>query len=185
MSKAFIRYWAYDRCLQKKGFKYTWRDLQQVANSELEDRGYEPIKKTQFFADIKALKAPPWSAPIETYKEGGQVYYRYSDPGFSIRKQELNEEEAEHVRSALMVLSRFKGMPQFEWVQEMIPKVEKTFKLDQQTGQVIGFDQNIDLKGLNYFGELFNAILHKKVLKIKYKSFKSNEIVEHTIHPWY
>lgn len=185
MAKALIRYWAYDRCLQKKGFKYTWRDLQQVANSELEDRGYEPIKKTQFFADIKALKAPPWSAPIETYKEGDQVYYRYSDPGFSIRKQELNEEEAEHVRSALMVLSRFKGMPQFEWVHEMIPKVEKTFKLDQQTGQVIGFDQNIDLKGLNYFGELFNAILHKKVLKIKYKSFKSNEIIEHTIHPWY
>jgi len=185
MSKAFIRYWAYDRCLQKQGFKHTWQDLQRAANRDLEDRAYEPIKKTQFFEDIKALKAPPWSAPIETYREGSQVYYRYSEPGFSIRKQDLNEEEAEQVRSALLVLSRFKGMPQFEWVQEMIPKIEQTFHLGEQTQAVIGFEQNVDLKGLHYFGELFNAILHKKVLKIKYKSFKHEEAQEQIIHPWY
>jgi predicted DNA-binding transcriptional regulator YafY len=185
MSKAFIRYWAYDRCLQKHGFKHTWQDLQHAANRDLEDRGYEPIKKTQFFEDIKSLKAPPWLAPIETYREGNQVYYRYTEPNFSIRKQDLNEEEAEQIRSALMVISRFKGMPQFQWVQEMIPKIEQTFKLGAQSDEIIGFEQNVDLKGLNYFGELFNAILQKKVLKIKYKSFRSDQIIEHTIHPYY
>ena len=185
MSKPFIRYWAYDKCLQKQGFKYTWEDLQRAANQDLEDRGYLPIKKTQFYEDIKALKSPPWMAPIETYKEGGQAFYRYSDPDFSIRKQELNGAEAEQVRSALMVLSRFKGMPQFEWVQELIPKIEQAFKLGERNEEIIGFEQNVDLKGLNYFGELFNAILFKKVLKIKYKSFTRNEIVEQIIHPYY
>lgn len=185
MSKTLIRYLAYDRCLQNRGFKYTWQDLQKAANQDLEDRDFEPIKKTQFFEDIKDLKGTPYLAPIETYKEGGQSYYRYNDANYSFRKQDLTEAEAEQVRSALMVLSRFKGMPQFEWVQELIPKVEQTFKLGAQNDEIIGFEQNVDLKGLNYFGELFNAILHKKVLKIKYKSFTSNAIVEQIIHPYY
>lgn len=185
MAKALIRYWAYDKCLQNAGIKYTWQDLQNAANQALELQDYEPIGKTQFFQDIKSLKAPPWLAPIETYKIGGQSYYRYSDPTYSIRKQELSEVEAEQVRSALMVLSRFKGMPQFEWIQELIPKIEQSFKLTERPDQIIGFEQNVDLKGLNYFGELFNAILFKRVLKIKYKSFTSDQIIEHIIHPYY
>jgi len=185
MSKTLIRYLAYDRCLQNRGFKYAWQDLQKAANQDLEDRDFEPIKKTQFFEDIKDLKSTPYLAPIETYKEGGQSYYRYSDPKYSFRKQDLTAAEAEQVRSALLVLSRFKGMPQFEWVQELIPKVEQTFKLGAQNDEIIGFEQNVDLKGLNYFGELFNAILHQKVLKLKYKSFKSDQSIEHIIHPYY
>jgi predicted DNA-binding transcriptional regulator YafY len=185
MSKTLIRYLAYDRCLKNRGIKYTWQDLQKAANQDLEDRDYQAIGKTQFFQDIKDLKGTPHLAPIETYKEGAQSYYRYSDSNYSFRKHDLTEVEAEQVRSALIVLSKFKGMPQFEWVQEMIPKIEQTFKLGEHDDEIIGFEQNVDLKGLNYFGELFNAILHKKVLKIKYKSFKSNEIIEQTIHPWY
>jgi predicted DNA-binding transcriptional regulator YafY len=185
MSKTLIRYLAYDRCLQNRGFKYTWQDLQKTANQDLEDRDYQPIGKTQFFQDIKDLKGAPYLAPIETYKDGGQSYYRYSDANYSFRKHELTEAEAEQVRSALSVLSRFKGMPQFEWVQEMIPKIEQTFRLGNQSEEIIGFEQNVDLKGLNYFGELFNAILHKKVLKLKYKSFKSDQTIEHTIHPYF
>lgn len=185
MSKTLIRYLAYDRCLQNRGFRYTWQDLQKAANQDLEDRDLQPIGKTQFFQDIKDLKATPYLAPIETYKEGGQSYYRYADPEYSFLKQKLTEAEAVELRSALMILSRFKGMPQFEWVQEMIPKIEQTFHLGEQTQAVIGFEQNVDLKGLHYFGELFNAILRKKVLKIRYKSFKHEEAQEQIIHPWY
>ena len=180
-----IRYWAYDKCLQNRSIRYTWIDLQKAANQDLEDLGYQPIAKTQFYEDIKALKAPPYLAPIETYREGGLSYYRYDNPDYSLRKQDLTEAEAEQVRSALMVLSRFKGMPQFEWVQELIPKIEQTFKLGERSPEVICFEQNVDLKGIGYFGELFNAIMYKKVLKINYKSFTQNQFVEQIIHPYY
>ena len=185
MAKTDIRYWAYDRCLQNRGIKYSWADLQKAANQDLEDVGYQPIGKTQFYEDVKALKGPPYNAPIETYKIAGQSYYRYTDPDFSLRKQDLTEGEAEQVRSALMVLSRFKGMPQFEWVQELIPKIEQTFKLGQTNLEVVCFEQNVDLRGIGYFGQLFNAIVFKKVLKINYKSFSQNEIIEQFIHPYY
>lgn len=185
MSKTLIRYWAYDRCLQNHGIRYSWLDLQAVANKDLEDRDYQAIGKTQFFQDIKTLKAPPWLAPIETYREGGQSYYKYTDPDYSIKKQNLNEVEAEQLKFALMVLSRFKGMPQFEWVHELIPKIEQSFKLTERDADIIGFDQNVDLKGIGYLGQIFNAILFRRVLKIKYKSFTKDEIIEQTIHPYF
>ncbi|MEP7198166.1 MAG: WYL domain-containing protein [Saprospiraceae bacterium] len=185
MSKVLIRYWAYDNCLRNQGIRYTWVDLQRKANKDLDDQGFEPIKKTQFFKDMHALKAPPHLAPIETYKERGQSYYRYSDPNYSIRKQALSEIEAQQLRSALLVLSRFKGMPQFDWVHEIIPKIEQSFNLGKRKTEIIGFDQNIDLKGIDFLGELFNYILHKKVLQIKYKSFTADQFQTQTIHPYY
>jgi predicted DNA-binding transcriptional regulator YafY len=184
MSKALIRYWAYDRCLQNRGVKYTWIDLQRSANQDLEDRDYLPIGKTQFFKDLKALKAPPWLAPIETYKEGSQSYYRYSDTTYSIRKQELSELEAQQLKSALMVLSRFKGMPQFDWVHEIIPKIEQSFKLDGNKKEILGFEQNIDLKGLEHLGNLFTAILFKRALSIDYKAF-TGDLKTQIIHPYF
>ncbi|MFC0343802.1 helix-turn-helix domain-containing protein [Epilithonimonas hispanica] len=34
-----------------------------------------------------------YDAPIESYKDGRKVYYRYSDPEFSILKTPLNPAE--------------------------------------------------------------------------------------------
>ncbi len=101
--------------------------------------------------------------PLEKYKLGKRVYYRYSDTKFSINNQPMNEAEAEQMKSALLVLSRFKGMPQFEWVNELIPKLEQAFHLRRQEREIISFDENQCLKGIEYIGALFNAILYKKV----------------------
>lgn len=185
MSRTLIRYWAYDQCFQNIKIKYTWKDLQSKANDAAERCGYEPIQKTQFFKDIKALKSPPYLAPIETYKENGQSYYRYSDPNFSLKKQELNELEAEQIKSALMVLSRFQGLPQFDWVHEVIPKIEQNFGLKSVSSKIIGFDENVDLQGINFMGELFNAILYQKALVVSYQSFKSSESRKFNLNPYY
>ncbi|MEP4532694.1 MAG: WYL domain-containing protein [Cyclobacteriaceae bacterium] len=185
MSRTLIRYWAYDSCLKNQTIKYSWKDLLTRANRDLEDRGYDPVKRTQFFKDISALKAPPYLAPIETFKEGRQSYYKYTDPGFSLRNQQLNEQEAQQIKSALMVLSRFKGMPQFDWVHEVIPKIEQNFGLGESSTEIIGFDENVDLKGLEYLGELFNAILYKKPLQIMYQSFRSSQPLAFNISPYF
>ncbi|XOV94268.1 MAG: helix-turn-helix transcriptional regulator [Bacteroidota bacterium] len=185
MSRTLIRFWAYDQCLQNRKIKYTWKDLLKKANEASEEAGYEPIKKTMFYKDIHAMQAPPYRAPIETIKEGRDSYYRYSDPDFSIKNQKLNELEAEELKSALMVLSRFKGMPQFDWVNEIIPKIEQQFGLNNESTSIIGFDENVDLKGMEFFGELFNAILYKKPLIIHYQSFKSTEPKAFEISPFY
>lgn len=185
MSRTLVRYWAYDQCLQNRKIKYTWRDLLEKANEASEIADYEPIRKTQFYKDIKALQSRPYNAPIETYKEGVQSYYYYTDPNYSLRNQQINELEAQQLRSAIMVLSRFKGMPQFDWVNEVIPKIEQQFGLNNESVEFIGFDQNVDLKGMEYFGELFNAILYQKSIGVTYQSFHATQPNTQTISPYY
>ena len=50
---------------------------------------------------------------------------------------------------------------------------------------VIGFEQNLDLKGLENITPLFEAIVNKQVLNIRYKSFKKNKPITCEIHPYY
>ncbi|WP_420583103.1 helix-turn-helix transcriptional regulator [Reichenbachiella sp.] len=176
-----MRYLAYDKCLRNRTRKYNWKDLRSAANRSLDSQFSDAIGKTQFFKDMKALKGPPWNAPIISEKS----YYRYTDPAYSIVNQPLNESEAEQIKSAILVLGRFKGLPQFEWIHEIVPKIEKEFGLESQENEIIGFDQNLDLKGLEHFNDLFNAISNKQVLEINYQSFKSKDPVSINLHPYY
>jgi predicted DNA-binding transcriptional regulator YafY len=84
-----------------------------------------------------------------------------------------------------MVLSRFKGSPEFTWVQELIPKLEQTFNLKGDTKAIISFDDNRYLEGIEHLGKLFHAIMHKQPLEIAYKSFKSEKPNVSFIHPYY
>jgi predicted DNA-binding transcriptional regulator YafY len=185
---ATIRYHALDQCFGNPGRKYYIDDLIEACNNALyEFTGLtEGIKRRQIFDDIKFMESDQgWSIPLEHIKEGKKVYYRYSEKNFSIKNQGINETEVKQLQETLSILTRFKGMPQFEWMEEMLIRIESTFKLKGNNKTIVGFEQNPYLKGLNYFTELFNAIQYKKVLAIKYKSFKKMEQVNITLHPYF
>lgn len=182
--KALNRYLVIDRCLRNPGRKYYLQDLLQEINQALEEEGTNGIGRTQLYKDLVDLEYSTYKAPIERIKDGRKVYFKYADPEYSISKQPLNEEEANQIKSALLVLSRFKGMPQFEWVHEMIPRIEQSFGLKADgSGDIISFDSNEFLKGIEHIGTLFNAILYKKVLQISYQSFKSDQLDSVLLQP--
>jgi predicted DNA-binding transcriptional regulator YafY len=83
-----------------------------------------------------------------------------------------------------MVLLRFRGIPQFEWVNEIFPKLQSVFQDDEQT-EIISFDQNEYLIGLDNLPTLYKSITNKSTLNIEYQSFKDNEPRLLTIHPYY
>jgi predicted DNA-binding transcriptional regulator YafY len=185
---ALIRFHALDKCFSNFGKKFYIDDLLISCNEALFELNpnADGIKKRQLFEDIKFMESSQgWSIPLERNKEERKVYYRYETDDFSINKQPINELEAEKLKSALLVLSRFKGMPQFEWVNELILKLQEAFKLQSHNREIISFDANEYLKNIHFLGDLFNAILYKKVLCIEYKSFKSDIITSLEIHPYY
>ncbi len=185
---AIIRYQTLDKCFRNPGRSYYLEDLLEEVNSALLDYNPESegIKRRQLFADIQFMESENgWSIPLLKIADGKKKYYRYDDMKFSINNSRMNEMESEQIKSALLVLSRFKGMPQFEWVNELIPKLEQSFGFIRSDKNIISFDANIYLKGIGYIGELFNAILYKKVLNIQYKSFKADATHEFEIHPYY
>lgn len=185
---ALIRYQALDRCFRNTGRRYYWEDLLEECNKSLllYDSYSEGIQRRQLFDDIQFMESDQgWSIPLERIRDGRKVYYRYEDSSFSINNQGLNETEAVQMKKALQILTRFTGTPQFEWVHEMIPMLESKFGFIQQNGKVIDFESNIDLRGIHFLTPLFNAIINERVLKVRYKDFKSDEPYEFILHPHY
>lgn len=58
-----------------------------------------------------------WAIPLKRHKDGRKVYYRYADKFYSISNKGIKPSEAAQLRDTLSILSRFNGMPQFEWRQ--------------------------------------------------------------------
>lgn len=185
---ALIRYQVLDRCFRNTGRMYFWEDLLEECNRALMDfdPNNEGIQRRQLFDDIRFMESEQgWSIPLGRIRHSRKVYYRYEDLSFSISNQPLNDSEAEQIKSALQIFSRFSGTPQFEWVNEMIPMLESKFGLIARKNEIISFESNVDLKGLNFLTSFFNAIVNERVLLIQYKDFRSSEPYEINFHPYY
>ena len=186
--QATIRYHALDRCFANYGRKFYIEDLINACNESIFDFSgiTDGVKRRQIFDDITFMESDQgWSIDLLRIKDGKRVFYRYADRNFSIKNKGLNQTEAEQLNDTLTILSRFKGLPQFEWVEEMQIRVVETFKLKDNIKIAVGFEQNPYLQGLNYFTNIFNAIQNEVVLKISYKGFKQNDKDEFKFHPWY
>ena len=185
---AIVRYRAIDRCLRSKHGKYGVEELRRACEEALYDAFMEhrTVSRRQIYDDLNHMQSNAgYRAIIETYKEGKKAYYRYEDPDFSIEKTPISPEEMDQLKETILMLNRFKGMPQFEWMEEILSKLEDKFHLKSSEDSVIGFEQNLDLKGLENITPLFEAIVNKQVLNIRYKSFKANKPITCEIHPYF
>lgn len=185
---ATIRYQALDRCFSNFGRNYDIDALVEACNDAIYeyDSNSEGVVKRTVYEDIKFMQSEQgWSVELDKIKDGRSVYYRYSDPGFSINQKPLNESELNLLGETISILNRFKGVKQFEWLEDVKVKMETAYKLNTDNKPIVGFEQNPYLKGLDHFSKLFNAIQYKTVLKIKYQGYKQSEPVEMVIHPYY
>lgn len=184
---AYLRYQVLDKCFSNKYRMYFIDDLLNEVNKALEEFNGEgsKVERRQLFDDIKFMESEAgFSIPLERNRQGKKVYYRYSEADFSIQNQKISDDEIETINSALMVLMRFRGIPQFEWVNEIFPKLQSVFQ-DEDPKEIISFDQNEYLVGLDNLPTLYKSIINKSALIIEYQSFKETEPKELIIHPYY
>lgn len=191
---ALIRYHALDKCFSNFARRFYIEDLIAACNEALynftgSDKYADPlnpgISRRQILVDIDFMESPEgWSAMIDRVKDGRRVYYRYEDSDFTINNQPITDEEVSQLRETMLMLSRFKGLPQFEWIESMITNLEDKFHLKGADKSVIGLDGNEYAAGVEYISTLFNAILNKTPLHIKYNTFH-NGARSWNIHPYY
>ena len=184
---AIIRYQALDKCFRNFGRRYDISDLIDACNQAIyEFTGIEDgIKRRQVYADIAYMESEQgWNIPLERIKDGRNVYFRYDDKDFSINSNPLTDSEMDQLKETILMLNRFKGLPQFAWMEELLSRLEDKFHLKGKTESFIGFEQNPYLTGLDFLSDLFNAIVNKQVLMIVYKSFDKPKVIL-TIHPYY
>lgn len=185
---AQIRYNTLDKCFRNHGKRFTIADLMAACNEAIyEFTGKEEgIQKRQLYDDIRFMESEQgWSIELEKSKDGRTVYYRYQDPNFSISNKPLNEIEAIQLKEALLTLSRFKGMPQYDWIDELGTRLDAEFKLNKNSEKVMSFEENEYLEGKPFISVLYNAIIYKKVVAIAYKNFKNENSITYELSPYH
>lgn len=186
---AQIRYTVLDRCFRNIGRYFTLDDLLEKCNEAIYE--FDPystgIKKRQLQDDIRFMKSEQgWNIVLDnSLKLGRKKAYRYLDTSYSISNQPINENDANQLKEALITLSRFKGLPQFSWIEELTIRLNDGFQLNQTEKKIISFEENEFLKGKDFIIEIYNAIYYKKVLEINYKNFKSKDTKVFKLHPYF
>lgn len=184
---ALLRYQIIDKCLRNRGRRWTWQDIIDKVNEglQVDNPKSNGIGKTTLYEDLKNIEYKIYNLEIEKIKDGKTTYLRYADPNASINSLPLSDKEAKQIKDAIMVISRFKGLPQFEWIHEIVPILESKLGLIETEREIISFESNLDYTGSKHIPTLYNAIQTKKVLKLTYQSFRRPFPIEIEIHPQY
>lgn len=126
-----------------------------------------------------------FDAPIVAYPlNGKKCYYRYERRDFSIFNNELSVEEVVKLRSTIDMLSRYRGIPANAWLEEVISNLEYRFGVKSNSENVVSFEQNEQLKGLEYLSDLIDAAVTHQPLMILYRTFAGKE-KESILHPYH
>lgn len=190
-TNAYIRFRALDACLRDRTKKYYLQDLLKVVNTVLYNYDGSSIQLRQLQRDLEnmdrdALLGKETKAVdvIERLRgEGGKVYYRYTDPDYSMFEKRLTDEEAQALGNAITVLSQFKGLPQFEWLEETMVRLKEEFGLGGIKPGNVRFSHNPYLEGMKWYGQLFDAIVHQEVLELTYHRF-GRPVRKRVVHPY-
>lgn len=191
---AMIRYQALDKCFRNKYRRFYINDLIQACNQALhyytgKERYADPlnpgISRRQIFDDISFMESDNgYQIPLERIPDGKRVYYTYSDKEYSINNQPITDEELSKLREMTLLLNRFKGLPQCEWMEELVTNLEDKFKIKGSAKSVVSMESNAYAEGLKYLSVIFNAIINKQVLHIVYAPFNKPK-EEWDIHPYF
>ncbi|BDD05733.1 helix-turn-helix transcriptional regulator [Aureibacter tunicatorum] len=182
---ALVRYKTIDQCLKNRFRQWTLDDLVEACSEALyEYEGIDKgVSKRTVQLDIQMMRSDKlgYNAPI-IVKD--RKYYTYEDPNYSITNIPLTDQDLRKLSDAVDILKQFKGFTQVQELSGMIQKLEDSVqsKRDNQM-PIIQFETNNELKGLEYLEPLYESVLHKRSIKLTYKSFKAREESTFDFHP--
>lgn len=181
--QVLLRYKILNRCFRNRYKEYTIDDLVDECNKALRKADKQDVSKRTIQNDINVMETDYDIRLDEKLKRGRQRLYRYRDTSYSLPIIRMNDEERNKIQDAIRVLEDFEGDPLYDWARTLLMQVGGgMFNVD--TSSVVSFQSNPDLKGLNLFGKLLQAILTKRTLKIAYPPFGKDSYTER-VYPYH
>ncbi len=185
---AQIRYQALDRCFGNFQRRFYIEDLIKACNDAIYDYSgiTDGVKRRQIYDDIVFMESDAgWSIPLERIRDGRRVFYRYEDKDFSINKRPITITEANQLKDTIIMLNRFQGLPGFEWIDEMIVRLNTQFNLVGFSNSFVSFDHNPYLEGYEFFSKIFSCIQNKRVVEINYQTYHKEHPEVFVLHPYH
>ena len=183
---AQLRYQVLDRCFSDFKRKYEIDDLLEQVNDALYDLYGTEVGLRQIRDDIKYMRdRVTYNAPIKAYPyDGKKCYYRYEDRGFSIFNNELSVEEVNKLRSTIEMLGKYRGAAGNAWLEEVISNLEYRFGVKSNNNNVVAFDQNSQLIGLEFLTDLIDSTVNNMPLQVLYRTYSGKEKTS-IVHPYH
>ncbi len=183
-----------DECFANAQGRFTLEKLQDI----LEERvGSRPSRKTvqndiryirDLIEDQNSKKGFAEDVPVfkEKLFDGKKKVFKYTLPEFALGKQLLSKSDQEQLLETLAILNRYRNREDFQWLDELIPRIERIFHLvHTDYDNLISYQYNRDYSGQSWLGKLYNQLLRKKVIKVEYQAFGEERSTLRTIHPYH
>lgn len=171
--QVMLRYQVLNKCFRNRFREYTKYDLTDECNKALRSVDKQDVSVRTILNDINNLEADYGIRLLENFRKGNKRLYRYVDTDYSLPLFRINDTERHKLQDAIYVLERFEGEPMYDWARTLLMQIEGGL-FDDESTSVVSFQSNPDLKGINLFGKLLQAIIKKRVLKIKYEPFEKS-----------
>ena len=181
--QVLLRYQVLNKCFRNRYRDYTINDLVDECNKALRRIDKPDVSKRTIQNDINILEADYGIVLDEKLRLGKKRLYRYVDTNYTIPLFRINDEERYKLQDAIRVLEYFEGEPTYDWARTLLMQIEGGL-FDEDTSPVVSFQSNPDLKGLDLFSGLLQAIIKKRVLRIEYAPFGKDSYSER-IYPYH
>jgi len=182
---ALIRYKTIDDCLRNRARKWTLENLiEKVSEALYEYEGIlDGVSKRTLQLDLQTMRSDKlYSAPIIVTEK---KFYTYEDPKFSITQSKLTAADVQKMNEVVGILKHLNGFNHFGEMSEMIAKLENNLHRNRTEGHnIIQFESNALLRGLDWIDPLYKAIAARRALQIEYRSFKARDAKQGIYYPY-
>ncbi len=184
-----VRLQVLDRCFADRNKLYFVEDLREkcIEALELEGVPLPDVSLRTIRYDIATMEGnTKWNVLFEEPgRDGHRRYYRYADPNYSIWRNDLNELQLNQLKSMLLMLRQFHGLPQYDKMENLIEQLQQKYGFTlADTENVISFDTNPYVEGIDFLSPIFAAIINKQCLSILYQPYGKEQRTM-LVHPYY
>lgn len=190
---AMTRYKILDDLLSSRYHNYSLDDLTEEVSRRLSEiyPDTNGVVRRTIEKDIYYLEyGGPFMVEIERYtvpgynrekqKSFSKQCLRYTNPGFSIFKKDMSDDEEYLLKEAISMLGQFEGLPNLEALEGL----RLGLGVRRNDRKIISLAKN-PIENSNILGELFTAISQKQVIELHYHKFQdSNNILSINVHPY-
>lgn len=133
--------------------------------------------------DIQIMRSEKlgYEAPIEVYDH---KYYRYSDPDYSITKLPLTPADIDRISEAVDLLRQMERFNHFDRMSDIVSRLQDSIGMARgRKYPVVDFERNDDFKGLELLNPLYNHIVRRETIKVRYLSFNARQPQNYIVFP--